>query len=229
MVRPASDLKTKVLLAAYACSSGTLENAFTFEQLLVKAWEMDPVSWGLRGFEQDHPDSERIHRELDSRGKKNKGMVDMGFLDKVQARVYRLTLKGLTAASELLDDEPDAMVRTDRVLENEVHRILEHPVFKAWLADNGEPKHFRDAGHFWGVAPGTPPKVIEERLRRVDQAIEAGVATLDGRGVDAIGSKKGSLAFDRNDLERIHEYQETLKHRFTTDLKTLGVDAFSES
>jgi hypothetical protein len=59
---------------------------FTFEELLVAAWQEDNQSWGLRGFEATHPDSERIHRELDRRGKSSKGLVELGWLEKVRPR-----------------------------------------------------------------------------------------------------------------------------------------------
>lgn len=57
------DLKRQLLLAAVQCSGGDTDQTFTFEELLVAAWKTDNQSWGLRGFESQHPDSERIHHE----------------------------------------------------------------------------------------------------------------------------------------------------------------------
>src|SRR5437899_3324108 len=127
MATKAIDLKKQVLLAALDCCDGGLENTFTSEQLLVAAWKRDPASWGLRGFEREHPDSDRIHRELDSRGKGNSGLVDAGFLEKVESRVFRLTPKGLAAASELVPHDISLREKIDRKLEADVRHILEHP------------------------------------------------------------------------------------------------------
>src|SRR5262249_42178035 len=120
------DLKRQLLLAAVQCSGGDTDRTFTFEELLVSAWKQDNQSWGLRGFESEYPDSERIHRELDSRGKNSKGLVELGWLDKVQPRVYRLTLKGLTETGRTKPEHRVVRERIRRESEEEVRRILEH-------------------------------------------------------------------------------------------------------
>lgn len=214
------DLKTQLLEAAVECASGDVGKTFTFEELLVAAWKRDPVAWGLRGFEQDYPDSERIHREVDSRGKDSKGMVSLGYLDKVQARLYRITPKGLAAVSLLRPDDAQNREKADRALEAEIRRILEHPAFHDWQRDPASPKKFRDAGHFWGVAPGTPPRVIKERVARIDDTLEAANSLLDERGIDEIRHGSQTL-FDRNDIERCREFQAAMKERFSEDLRKL--------
>jgi len=222
--RKAGDLKRQLLLAALECSKGDLNTTFTFEELLIKAWENDPIAWGLRGFERDHPDSERIHRELDSRGKKNKGLIDQGFIERSEPRVYTLSSKGLTAASQLEPGNDEMRELVDRTLEAEIHNILEHHTFKEWIKDPREPKRFRQAGRFWGVAPGTPPKVIKQRLGRIEATLEAAANVLDEKEVDEVRKRSGDLLFDRSDIERCLEFHSTLKQRFSSDLKILGVD-----
>src|SRR6185312_677689 len=149
MKRTSIDLKRQLLLAAVDCSGGDTEKTFTFEELLVAAWKRDNQSWGLRGFESAYPDSERIHRELDSRGKASKGLVELGWVDKVRARVYRLTLKGLTETSRAKPENPVIREKIRRESEEEIRRVLEHTTFQQWLADATKPKRFRDAGAFW--------------------------------------------------------------------------------
>jgi hypothetical protein len=222
MAQKAIDLKRQVLLAALDCSGGDLQKTFTFEELLVEAWKRDPLSWGLRGFEREHPDSERIHRELDSRGKGSGGLVDLGFLEKVQARLYRLTPKGLAAASDLKPADTSVREKTHRTLEAEIRRILEHPAFRDWLKDSNRPKHFREAGHFWGIAPGTPPRLIRQRVKRVEQTLRAALDVLERKGVEEIGERRGSVLYDRTDIERCRQFQEALKQRFAGDLRILG-------
>src|SRR5262245_16839130 len=58
-------LRQQVLLAAVECSGGDLNEVFTAEDLLLAAWRRDPMAWGLRGHENEHPDSEKIFVELD--------------------------------------------------------------------------------------------------------------------------------------------------------------------
>lgn len=221
MANRKSDLKRKVLSAALKCSGGDLNKTFSFEELLVQAWSEDPLAWGLRGFERQHPDPERLHREVDSRGRGQEGLVGTGLLEKVQTRIYRLTPKGLVSASESEPASSDVKEKADRAVEGQIRRILEHPVFVKWLHDPGTPKRFRDAGHFWGVAPGTPPKTVRERIYNVEQTMDAALSLLESRETDQIGRQHGKILYDRRDVERVLEFQETLKQRFAADLRML--------
>lgn len=219
------DLKRQLLLAAVQCSGGDTDKTFTFEELLVAAWKQDNQSWGLRGFETEHPDSERIHRELDSRGKNSKGLVELGWLGKVRPRVYRLTLKGLTETGRTKPEHRVIREKIRRESEEEVRRILEHPVFHQWLEDRERPKKFRDAGSFWNIAPGTPPTTIAKRIQAVDDVLTTAMNLLEEAGVEGLGSGRGTLLFDRTDVERCREFQRTLKARFAGDLRVLGVQS----
>jgi hypothetical protein len=222
-VTGASDLKAKILLAAHELSEGDLDRMFTSEELLVAAWKRDPLAFGLRGFEREYPDSDKIHRELDSRGPGSKGLVDQKLLERVESRRYRLTIGGLQRALELDPDNVETREKVDRELETKVRDILGHRVFASWLKSSATPKTFREAGQFWGIAPGTPPRVIKERIQNVDETIEASRAELDRRGLDEMADKLGRTLFDRADLKRISEFSDTLKTRFAEDLQLLGV------
>jgi hypothetical protein len=218
------DLRQQLLAAALECSDGDTTRTFSSEELLLAAWKHDPASWGLRGYEREHPDSNRIHRELDSRGKGQRGIVGNGFLEKVRPRTYRLTPKGLAAATVAGDVDPEARERLNRVLEAEVIRVIEHPAFMAWLNDKNKPKSFRDVGHFWGVAPGTPPRVVRQRVQAVEETITAAVELLERRELDQVGDRQGRLLFERTDLERGLEFHQEMKDRFRTELRLLTGD-----
>ena len=87
-------LRQQVLLAVLECSGGKLDKIFTAEELLLAAWVRDKVEWGLRGHEQEHPDSEKIYKELDRVSVKGKnvrgGLVGLGLLERIRQRTYRL-------------------------------------------------------------------------------------------------------------------------------------------
>lgn len=221
MVEKKVELRQQLLSAAFACSNGDLSRTFSSEELLVAAWERDPASWGLRGYEQTHPDSNRIHRELDSRGKGQKGIVGSGLLERVRPRTYRLTAKGLAAAAAASEDDSGARERTDRVFEAEISRVIGHPAFVAWLSDPSTPKHFRDVGHFWDIAPGTPAEVVRHRVRGLEETLKAALAMLDRRGLDEVGDQRGRSLFDRTDIERALEFQGIMRERFKKDLGIL--------
>jgi hypothetical protein len=220
------DLRQQLLAAALECSGGDTNRTFSSEELLIAAWKHDPASWGLRGYEREHPDSNRIHRELDSRGKGQRGIVGNGFLEKVRPRTYRLTPKGLAAATVVSDADPEARERLNRVLEAEVTRIIEHPAFIAWLTDRSKPRSFRDVGHFWGVAPGTPPRVARRRVEAVQETLTAALQLLERRELDQVGDRQGRLLFELADVERGLEFHQEMKQRFGKELLLLaGADA----
>lgn len=218
-------LRQQVLLAALECSTGDLSKSFTAEDLLLAAWKRDQMSWGLRGYEDKHPDSERIYVELDraSVGGRNVrgGLVGIGLFEKVRQRTYRFTPAGLLEASLVTGADSNAQGKAERALSDEISRIVSHPVFREWLKEPPFPKHFRDAGHFWEIAPGTPPTVIRTRIARVDHTLEKARALLEEKGVDEIAARHGKTLFDRADIDRIGEFQEMLKRRFQTDLASL--------
>lgn len=222
-----ASLREQVLLAALDCCGSDLERTFTSEDLLVAAWMRDRFAWGLRGYEQDYPDVDRLRKELDSRGVRegggSTGLVSSGLVTRVGQRMYRLTPAGFAAAAEVVGAEPDARGRADRVLADAVGAILSHSVFHAWLKDPGYPKHFRDAGHFWGVAPGTPAKVIQTRVLDVDRTLERALSLLNSGAVNEVAARHGKALFDRTDIERAANFQATLKQRFAKDLATLRV------
>jgi len=100
-----ASLRQQVLLAALDCSGNDLEKTFTSEDLLVAAWKRDRLAWGLRGYEREFPDNDKIHKELDGRGARegsaSTGIVSTGLLLRVRQRIYRLTPAGFAAAAEL--------------------------------------------------------------------------------------------------------------------------------
>lgn len=219
-----ADLKRELLAAAASLIGADLRREFSFEELLVRAWERDYAPWGLRGFERQHPDSERLHRELDSRGREQKGLVEQGYFEKVRPRVYRLTARGLAEAT-LASGDSAARERVNRQMESEVRRVLEHPVFVSHLKDPDRRIDFRDASSFWNIAPGTPPRVIAERVRSVPQTLTAALALLEARDVEEMGEGRGRRLYDRSDIIRTLEFARMLRTQFDRELRLLAGDA----
>ncbi len=216
-------LREQVLLAALEYTGGDMRKSFTAEDLLMRAWERDPKSWGLRGYELHHPDSEKIRVEID-RARVKGGLVGLGLFEKVRQRTYRLTPAGLLAASKVRAANPSTRAVAERALADAVKDILSHPVFRDWTKDPAMPKHFRDAGHFWGIAPGTPPSVISARIRDVDRTLFEAASLLDVKQVEEVAERHGKVLYDRTDIERAREFHATIKMRFAKDLATLKAE-----
>ncbi len=213
-------LREQVLLAATECCQGDCNKSFTAEELLVRAWERNKQAWGLRGYEEVYPDSAKLFKELDAHAGKQ-GIVGSGKLEKLHHRVYRLTPAGLATASSLRPGDPIAREKAGRKLQEVIKQILEHPIFRKWIQDHTQPKHFRDAGHFWGIAPGMPSKTVRDRLGFVEGTLIAARDFLDTSGVDEVTEQRGKILFQREDIDRALEFQVALKQRFARDLRLL--------
>ena len=137
-------------------------------------------------------------------------------------RVFRLTPTGLAEASALRPTDAITREKADRQLEQAVKQIIEHPVFRDWLKDPTRPKYFREAGHFWGIAPGTPPKTVLERVSLVERTLSSALKALNERGVNELIEQRGKVLFERKDIERCLEFQRVLTERFKRDLALLA-------
>ncbi len=218
-------LKEKILIAVVEGTHGDTSASFTIEDLAVWAWERDRTAWGLRGYEKDYPDLDKVRKDMGARGADSPGLVQLGWVERIDPRMYRLTSVGLgeyavlsSSMSGLVSELQD---KASRKLEVEIRRVLEHTVFREWLADSTKPKYFRDAGHFWGIAPGTPASVVRNRVGGVDRILLSARKLLDEKGVDEIAASRGKILFSREDVQRCIEFQETMKNRFSKELGIL--------
>ena len=109
-----------VLLASLDLTNGDLEKNFTAEELLVASWRRNPEAFGLRGFEREHPDSNKLYTRLDGRD----GLVARGLFVKAGERVLRLTSAGLAAGASLHPGDPVIQAKLHRVLQEQVAKLI---------------------------------------------------------------------------------------------------------
>ncbi len=88
-------VRQKILMAAVALSSDA--ESFSAEGLIVKAWELYPESFALRGFDGKYPDSNRVLAKLSG----SDGLCGLGWLEHTDQRTYRATKKGRLVARQL--------------------------------------------------------------------------------------------------------------------------------
>jgi hypothetical protein len=227
-----------VLLASMELSEGDVNHAFTAEELLLKSWEIDKHAFGLRGYENDHPDSNILYTKL--MGKL--GLVRTGYLKKIGEKTYTITEAGLSIASAIRPISNETKIKIERRLYEIIIKIINHQIFIKWLESSGEePKKFRDAMWFWGIAPGTPPKIAKGRISVIELSLQeakkladasGGKIAIDSKGitkenqlnlskynVTSMDESKAHTYLDVLDIERCLEFHNALKKRFENDLK----------
>ncbi len=218
MPKGGKTLEDLVLVAAQEITAGDLTHDFAAERLLVQVWKHEPEAFGLRGYEREHPDANKLYTKLDGK----KGLVARGLLEKSGERRFRLTRSGLNAALQSGDSpDPEIQAKLGRKIQDEIAALVSHPEFRDWLRDPSSPSRFRGAGLFWGISPGTPAETVRQRVTDVDRLLEEAEQLLDATGETVIASQRGKQLFDRTDIQRSREFQRVLKTRFARDLRTL--------
>ena len=140
----------RILLAA-----SKLDGEFTAEQLVVKAWKLFPRTYGLSGFEDLYPDSNKPLSYVMGQ----KGLVTRCWLKKLRPKVYSVTMAGLNRLAYLEECEkrkqptiPPAKYQENiflnRLVNSEAYRKYQDGSFNKDVT-------FRDACEFWGA--GNPP------------------------------------------------------------------------
>jgi len=232
-------LNEKILIAAFILHGGDLHKKFTAEELLIDVWKQDNGAFGLRNHESKYPDSNKLFTKLDGKD----GLVRKGLLKKVADRTYTITPAGMSLATSLTPVDEQTKLKVNRELYEAIKKVLNHKVFAEWLRDPKKPKKFRDAGWFWGIAPGNPPAVVEERLANIEQSLQeakkkanesGGKIVIDIKGFDKdvkeaiiflgnsnIDEHKSKIFLDIKDINRCIEFHETLKKRFEKELNIM--------
>jgi hypothetical protein len=149
--RKRTAVETLVLAAA------SFDREFTKQELAVKAWQIDPVKFGLKGFATLHPDMNRVMMEMV--GAKESNPIRRGLIEQVAPSTYRITGKGRATAAATPERGGDlAVARLYQLLAEKI----EHPVFLRWKANPSEPETIDVARAFLGTAPISKAREVVE-------------------------------------------------------------------
>jgi len=85
----------KILVAAM--QMGETQETFTAEDLIVRVWQQYPESFGLSGYRERYPDSNRVLSKLMG----SVGLCSRGWLEQVSTKTYRMTPAGRKLATAL--------------------------------------------------------------------------------------------------------------------------------
>lgn len=167
--------RNQMILAAMLEVSGSTTKLCAYEDIVVKAWQLFPQEFGLRGYVDQFPDSSDLHKPLYG-PLKREGLV------RVQNKKFGLTERGLAIARDLRqpvdsDSRQGARVRRDQLIE--VERLSKKAAVK--LVQEGRAAELLDTDlyDFYGVTVRTKSADFEGRIRTVDDAIDAAVAAQD--------------------------------------------------
>jgi hypothetical protein len=171
MIPTSKERPEKILVAMFKLSGGKTR-ALKYEDIVVKAFEMFPDEFALRGHPQ-YPDSSDIHKPLYG-PLKRKGLI------RAANKSFTLTAHGVEVAKRLiehagksLDEVAESGDRITRDQKAEVDRMVGSAAFK--LAADGQRDRILDTDFyaFAGCTVRTPPNDFLGRLAATRSAISA--------------------------------------------------------
>jgi hypothetical protein len=182
----------KILLAAFGLEEAG-QSPFSAEALIVGAWQKYPRTFGLKGYDDKYPDSNKVLASIMG----EKGLARRGWLAKMGQKLYSLTRDGRQVVRRLLhadeDATPPAPVKATREQERLLNALFASTAWQKYQEGREQDLNFADACRFWGITDNHSGDALDGRLEQVGAALAQferevglGSATLsNGRSVSA--------------------------------------------
>ena len=197
----------KILLAAETLEKQG-QSPFTAEMLIVSSWQKFPSTFGLKGFAEKYPDSNKILSSIMG----EKGLARRGWLVKMGQKLYAMTREGRNVVRRvMLQEEEPPPEGTAQQLSREHERFLKL-LFDSSAVQKFEDnrKHelsFADACRFWGVTENMKGDQLDDRLEEMHKTL----AELDRILADIDAETSGGRVVTAGDIRvmtNIHRYME---------------------
>ena len=213
----------KLLLAALEARKRSA--TFTAEDLVVAAWRLYPDTFGLSGYADQYPDSNRVLTNIMG----TKGMRGKGWLRKVGEKQYRLSSAGLTDGETLLERNGAGAGRgqsdylraeLDRNALTALDRLVSTPAARKIVNESEDQFTFHDACGFWDITARSNANTLSAKLADATVLLERAVKLL-GMKEGSTGLKLPSGNITYNDLRRLLGLHEEMQAMFKTELNVI--------
>jgi hypothetical protein len=191
-------LPEKILLAAFKLDEAG-QSPFSAEALIVGAWQSYPQTFGLKGYAEQYPDSNKVLASIMG----EKGLAKRGWLIKMGQKLYALTREGRAVVRRLMhEDEAPAeathsharqATAVSREQEKLLQSLFQSSALQKYQEGRKQEWTFADACRYWGITDNMQGDALDARLDHVrahladvERMLGAGSATLsDGRSITA--------------------------------------------
>ncbi len=213
-------LPEKILLAAFHLEE-LGQTPFSAEALIVRAWQQHPRTFGLKGYEEQYPDSNKVLSGVMG----EKGLPKRGWLEKVGQKLYSITREGRQVVRRLtVEDLPVAAPAPPPRLTREQDLLLQAQLASAAWQKQRQGKQsewtFSEACRFWNVGDRTGP-AVDARLTELLTALTA-VERVLGKGAVTLGNSRTISGPEVGQLCDVHHQ---LEQRFGRHLNLLRTRA----
>jgi hypothetical protein len=206
-----------ILAAEDITSAGATE--FTEWDLTVAAWGRDRTRFGLRGYDQKHPDHKRVMMEI--MGQKPQNPLALGFMEKIRPNTYRLTPLGRAVANRLRNTGPTPASDEQLELYRFAAELTTHPALVAWRRDPDQPQWWADAAAFLGKG-GDARRDAHKCLNAIRRQARTAIDWCMVRDVTYLvpASRAAGEPLHVKVLTEIMDFLQVLEYRFPEHLAT---------
>ncbi len=204
----------QLLLAARELSH---DGAFTAEDLVVKAWTRSPDYFGLQGYADKHPDSNRVLTKIMGA---ESPLRKRGLLRKVGQKRYQLTDAGRIAADDLAagDSRPERrLAEMTRGLVVTLRRMLHSTALAKFTRH--EPLTFSDVCGFWNISPRTSAYQFADRTHEAETAVDVALAHAGKAGGRV--ALPGDVTVEVEELRQLSALTEHIRKTFTSEIEVI--------
>jgi hypothetical protein len=212
-----------ILLAAWELEEGG-QTPFSAEALVVASWQKFPRAFGLKGFAETYPDSNKVLASIMG----SKGLARRAWLVKMGAKQYALTKEGRLAARRMLEGQPEAEEAPPAPVKREpVALTAEQAKWLLALFDSTALRKFTegrkfecsfaDACRFWNITDSLHGPALDKHLGKFQNEL-AELKRRFGSGRTTLPNGRSVSADDIALLGQIHAF---LEKKFTPILTLL--------
>jgi hypothetical protein len=206
----------KILLAAFQLEEAG-QSPFSAETLIVSVWQQFPRTFGLKGYAEQYPDSNKVLSSLMG----EKGLARRGWLNKMGQKLYALTREGRQLVRRLRNDEPAPLPTENVKLPRDQDKLLQ-TLFASTAVrkyqDNRKPElTFADACRFWSITENLQGAALDDRLATVRAAL-GDIERAVGKSKTVLSDGRLITSDEANMLCDLHLY---LEDRFARHLTLL--------
>ena len=210
-----------ILLAAWDLEQQG-QSPFSAEALIVTSWQKFPRAFGLKGYADQYPDSNKVLASIMG----TKGLTRRSLLVKMGQKLYALTREGRAVVRGLLDEDPGEdeepspaaeSVKLPRDQEKFLLGLLAGTALQKYDEGRRNELTFADACRFWGITENLHGEALDARLDKMQSSL-TGLSRSLGKAAAELSTGRSVTPDEVNRLCQVHAY---LEDRFARHLTLL--------